>query len=125
MRCSALLGVLWLVVTVHFAAGCVQSDTKATTAAPPAAWVSRAIPEGQGEIKTLPDGKRQAVRYPGWTTEDFGRFRTYAYDDHRPEIPVSSAPMPAVAGNANTSRRLFLHLNLLTCPRCHLCLVTV
>jgi len=120
MRRAALLGVCLLVAAAPLAAGCARSDTKAASAAPPAPWVSRAVPEARGEIRTLPDGKKQAVRYPGWTTEDFERFRTYAYDDHRPEVPVSSAPMPAVTGDPAKGRRLFLNRNLGPCTGCHL-----
>src|SRR5262249_2184091 len=52
-------------------------------ATPP--WVSRAVPEARGDFNTLPDGRRQAIRSPGWTTDDFGTYRTYAYGDRRPE----------------------------------------
>ena len=39
-------------------------------------WSSRAIPEARGDFRPLPDGKRAAVRYPGWTTRDFDRYKT-------------------------------------------------
>jgi sulfur-oxidizing protein SoxA len=123
MRRAALLGVCSLVVPVLLAAGCARNETsgtKAASAAPPAPWVSRAVPEARGEIRTLPDGKKQAVRYPGWTAEDFERFRTYAYDDRRPEVPVSSAPMPAEKGDPAKGRRLFLNRSLGPCTGCHL-----
>jgi sulfur-oxidizing protein SoxA len=117
---SALFAVPWVVVAAQFALGCTQSDTKVAHAVPPTPWVSRAIPEGRGEIKTLPDGKRRAVRYPGWTSEDFGRFRTYAYDDARPEVPISQAAMPAVTVDPKKGRRLFLDRRLGPCTGCHL-----
>src|SRR5262245_20273505 len=114
-----LLGpVLWVAAGV-LAVGCVKSAPKAPSPAP-APWVSRAVPEGRGDIKTLPDGARQAVRYPGWTTEDFGRFRTYAYDDTRPEVPVGKAPMPAIAGDPKKGRSLFLNRSIGPCTGCHL-----
>ena len=115
-----LVAVLWTIV-VGFVAGCAKGDPKMAGAAPPPTpWVSRAIPEGRGDIKTLPDGKTQAVRYPGWTTQDFTRFRTYAYDDKRPEIPVAKAPMPAIKGDPKKGRILFLDRNLGPCTGCHL-----
>lgn len=118
----ALVVVPLLVVAAQLAAGCVQSDTKLasdrlSTTKP---WVSRVVPEGKGEITTLPDGKTQAVRYRGWTKEDFSRFRTYAYDDARPEVPLAKAPMPAVTGDPKKGRRLFLDRNLGPCTGCHL-----
>ncbi|HXJ85152.1 MAG TPA: sulfur oxidation c-type cytochrome SoxA [Candidatus Methylomirabilis sp.] len=121
MRGSALVRVLGVVVAVPLAAGCAGRDPKtASIGSPRPPWVSRAVPEGKGEITTLPDGKTQAVRYPGWTSEDFSRFRTYAYDDHRPAIPVAEAPMPAITGDPTKGRRLFLDRNLGPCTGCHL-----
>jgi sulfur-oxidizing protein SoxA len=84
-------------------------------------WTSRAIPEARGEIRTLPDGRRQAVRYKGWTTRDFGRFRTYAYDDQRPEVPVQKADMPKdLKGDPKRGRALFLARAKGPCTGCHL-----
>jgi sulfur-oxidizing protein SoxA len=82
--------------------------------------MSRAIPEARGEIKTSPDGKKTQVRYKGWTTEDFGRFRTYAYDDARPAPPVSKISMPAVKGDPSQGRKLFLSRAKGPCAGCHL-----
>src|SRR5204863_1761410 len=89
-------------------AGCAVA---ARESAPPVprAWVSRAIPEARGEITTAADGTRSAVRYRGWTTHDFGAFRTYAYDDARPEPPVQKAATPTgVVGDPKKGRALFL-----------------
>jgi sulfur-oxidizing protein SoxA len=82
--------------------------------------VSRTIPEAKGEIRTLPDGTRQAVRYRGWTNRDFGQFRTYAYDDARPEPRPGKAPMPAAPGDPKKGRSLFLSRSLGPCTGCHL-----
>src|SRR5262245_23734988 len=117
---SAPVRVLGVVVAALLAAGCAGSDPKAASVGTSPPWVSRAVPEGKGEIKTLPDGKTQAVRYPGWTSEDFSRFRTYAYDDARAEIPVARVPMPAITGDPTKGRRLFLDRNLGPCTGCHL-----
>src|SRR5262245_20835420 len=57
----------------------------AASAAPPTPWITRAIPEARGTIRAGADGKREALRYRGWSIEDFGAFRTYAYDDARAE----------------------------------------
>ena len=72
-------------------------------------------------MRELPDGKRTAVRYPGWTTQDFGGFRTYAYNDVRPEPPVERATPPAgVTGDPKRGRALFLARAKGPCTGCHL-----
>jgi sulfur-oxidizing protein SoxA len=84
-------------------------------------WTTRAIPEARGEIRTEPDGRRVAVRYRGWTTRDFERFRTYAYDDTRPEPPVQRAVMPSgITGNPARGRALFMNRARGPCTGCHL-----
>jgi L-cysteine S-thiosulfotransferase len=111
----------WLALMLLPLAGCLQTETKSPSAGlPPAPWVSQAIPEGKGEIKTLPDGKKAAVRYKGWTTEDFSRYRTYAYDNAQPPIPISKAAMPSMLGDPQKGRRLFLDRSLGPCTGCHL-----
>jgi L-cysteine S-thiosulfotransferase len=108
-------------LTALLVAGCVQSEPKPSSPGlPPAPWVSRAIPEARGDVKVLPDGTRGAVRYASWSTEDFGRFRTYAYDDTRPDIPLAKAPMWPVTGDPKKGRNLFLNRNLGPCTGCHL-----
>jgi sulfur-oxidizing protein SoxA len=83
-------------------------------------WTSRAVPEARGEIKTEPDGKRVAVRYRGWPTRDFD-FRTYAYDDRRPEPSIQRATMPAgVMGDPRRGAALFLDRAKGPCTGCHL-----
>jgi sulfur-oxidizing protein SoxA len=82
--------------------------------------VSRALPEARGDVTTQPDGKRVAVRYRGWTTEDFGGFRTYRYDDVRPEPAVSRPTVSGVKGDAKAGRTLFLARSLGPCTGCHL-----
>jgi sulfur-oxidizing protein SoxA len=97
--------------------GCV---TAADHAAVPR-WTSRAIPEARGEVRTEPDGRRVAVRYPGWTTRDFARFRTYAYDDVRPAPPVQKGALPAgVIGDPARGRALFMDRAKGPCTGCHL-----
>jgi sulfur-oxidizing protein SoxA len=84
-------------------------------------WTSRATPEARGDFKVGPDGKRQAVRYRGWTTRDFGGFRTYAYDDTRPEPPVQKVAMPdGVTGDPKKGRALFMNRSKGPCTGCHL-----
>jgi len=109
-----------VLAAVLLAAGCAQTETRGATGAAPAAWVTRAVPEARGDFKTLPDGKRQAIRYRGWTTEDFGTYRTYAYGDRRPEVAPAKVAMPAVAGDPKKGRSLFLSRNLGPCSGCHL-----
>jgi len=76
-------------------AGCAAGARDAPDYSGIPAWSSRAIPEAQGSFKALGDGKREALRYKGWTTRDFGEFRTYAYADPRPEPPVRRVAMPS------------------------------
>ncbi len=84
-------------------------------------WTSRAIPEARGEIRTEANGRHVAVRYPGWSTTDYAAFRTYAYDDWRPEPTVSPAIMPSgVVGDPRKGRALFLDRQKGPCTGCHL-----
>jgi len=84
-------------------------------------WETRAIPEARGEVRTGADGRRAAVRYPGWPTRDFARFRTYGYDDPRPQPAVQRATPPAgVVGDAARGRALFLDRARGPCTGCHL-----
>ena len=110
----------WLGVLV-LAAGCatVASDRPDYASVPK--WTTRATPEARGDVRVQPDGKRVAVRYPGWTTRDFSGFRTYAYDDTRPEPPVQKAAMPAgVTGDPKRGRALFMDRVKGPCTGCHL-----
>ncbi len=85
------------------------------------AWTSRAIPEARGDVRVGPDGRRVAFRYKGWTSHDFGAFRTYAYGDTRPEQEVTRAAMPAgMTGDPAKGRRLFLARAKGPCTGCHL-----
>jgi sulfur-oxidizing protein SoxA len=112
---TAGLTARWLGL-VALAAACATADH-----APPPPWVSRAIPEARGDIRVQPDGKRVAVRYAGWTTRDYGGFRTYAYDDTRPDLPVQKGAMPAgVTGDPTRGRALFLNRAKGPCTGCHL-----
>jgi len=101
-------------------AACAQTDKPNTAGLPPAPWVSRATAEAKGEMKTLPDGKKIQVRYKGWTTADFGQFRTYAYDDARPEPRIGKIPVPAVKGDPKEGRKLFMARAKGPCTGCHL-----
>lgn len=111
----------WIGVAV-LAAGCATAAGDLTpdyTGIP--AWPTRAVAEARGDFRQGGDGKRLAVRYKGWTTRDFGAFRTYAYADTRPELPVTRAAMPAgVTGDAKKGRALFLSRAKGPCTGCHL-----
>jgi sulfur-oxidizing protein SoxA len=124
MRRSGRLSVPAALIAALLAAGCAQSETqsdmKSGAGTTPTPWVSRVVPEARGDFTTLPDGRRQAIRYPGWTTDDFGKFRTYGYGDGRPEIAPAKVAMPAVAGDPKKGRSLFLSRNLGPCTGCHL-----
>jgi sulfur-oxidizing protein SoxA len=93
---------------------------KPDAGAPPGPWVSRAIPEAKGETTAGPDGKTIQVRYKGWTTADFGKYRTYAYGDQRPVPPVGKLPIPAVKGDPKEGRKLFMSRSKGPCTGCHL-----
>jgi sulfur-oxidizing protein SoxA len=114
-------GAWWLGAAL-LATGCAlaRSETPPDYSGVPK-WTSRAAPEARGDFKAGPDGKRQAVRYKGWTTKDFARFRTYAYDDTRPEPAVQRATMPAgVTGDPKKGRALFMNRRKGPCTGCHL-----
>jgi sulfur-oxidizing protein SoxA len=102
-------------------AGCatMASDTPDYSKVPK--WTSRAIPQARGEFTTLANGKREAVRYKGWTKADFAPFPTYAYDDRRPEPPVQRVEMPkGLKGDPKEGRKLFMARSLGPCTGCHL-----
>ena len=109
-----------VLLTALLGAGCASTGEPRAAAPPPAPWVSRATAEAQGEVKTLPDGKKVRVRYKGWTTADFGRFRTYAYTDDRPAPPVGKVPLPAAKGDPREGRTLFMARAKGPCTGCHL-----
>ena len=109
----------WVALAM-LAVGCAGATDRPPAAAPPR-WSSRAIPAARGEVRAAADGRSIAVRYPGWTTRDFGRFRTYAYDDARPEPPVRrGGTPPAVAGDPVKGRALFMDRARGPCTGCHL-----
>jgi sulfur-oxidizing protein SoxA len=108
-------------VVATLVAGCATAaaDNPDYSAVP--AWTTRAIEEARGDVRTLADGRRVAVRYKGWTTRDYGRFRTYAYTDTRPEPAVERAAMPAgIVGDPKRGRALFLDRGKGPCTGCHL-----
>jgi sulfur-oxidizing protein SoxA len=105
----------WLGVAL-LAGACATADH-----GPVPRWTSRALPEARGHVRVEPDGKRVAVRYAGWTNRDFSGYRTYAYDDARPEPPVQTSAMPAgVTGDPKRGRALFLNRAKGPCTGCHL-----
>jgi sulfur-oxidizing protein SoxA len=100
--------------------GCRTASDRPDFSAVPR-WPTRATAEARGDVRVAPDGRRVAVRYPGWSTRDFGGFRTYAYDDTRPAPPVQPAVLPAgVTGDPVKGRALFLDRARGPCTGCHL-----
>ena len=109
----------WLGLAL-LAVGCATASDRSDYSTVPR-WISRAIPEARGDVRVEPDGRRAALRYAGWTTRDFGGFRTYAYDDALPELPVQRGVMPSgVAGDPAKGRALFLDRAKGPCTGCHL-----
>jgi sulfur-oxidizing protein SoxA len=112
--------VAWLLL-IALVAGCASPAGRESEGPRAPTWTSHAIPEAQGIVRVRPDGTREAVRYRGWPTRDFGRFRTYAYDDTRPEPPVTPAtPPPGLTGDPVRGRALFLARQKGPCTGCHL-----
>jgi L-cysteine S-thiosulfotransferase len=101
-------------------AGCASAADRPDYASVPR-WTTRATPDGRGDVRIQPDGRRVAVRYAGWPTRDYGGFRTYAYDDARAEPAVQRATMPAgVTGDPRRGRALFFDRVKGPCTGCHL-----
>jgi L-cysteine S-thiosulfotransferase len=101
--------------------GCATAASDVPDYASVSSWTTRAIPEARGDFRAAPNGAREAIRYPGWTKTDFQRFRTYAYTDTRPDVPVARATMPAgIPGDARKGRALFLSRTKGPCTGCHL-----
>jgi len=99
------------------AAGCATTGS----VGPDTSAATRTVPEARGDIRTLPDGTREALRYAGWPKTDYGRFRTYAYDDTRGEIAVQRGTVPAGAtGDPKKGRALFTSRAKGPCTGCHL-----
>jgi len=109
----------WLGLAL-LAVGCATASDRSDSSTVPR-WTSRAIPQARGDVRAEPDGRRVAVRYAGWTTRDFGGFRTYAYDGVLPDLPVQRGVMPSgVAGDPAKGRALFLNRAKGPCTGCHL-----
>jgi L-cysteine S-thiosulfotransferase len=109
----------WLGLSL-VAVGCAVAAGRPDDAVVPR-WTSRALPEARGDVRTEPDGRRVAVRYRGWTTRDYGQFRTYAYDDARADPHVQKGAMPAGAvGDPTRGRALFMDRAKGPCTGCHL-----
>lgn len=90
----------------------------------PGSWKSRAIPEAQGEVKEA-DGKKMQVRYKEalftGVQQDWSQWRTYAYNDNRPEPPTQKVSMPKdVKGDPELGRKLFIDRAKGPCTGCHL-----
>jgi len=121
MRRAAAWRALRGAAFVALSAGCAGTAAEAPDYGSVPRWSSRALPEARGEIRTLTDGTRAAVRYRGWTTRDFAPYPTYGYDDSRREPPVERVTMPAsIEGDAHKGRALFLSRSKGPCTACHL-----
>ena len=86
---------------------CQQRGTTSTAALAPAPWVSRALPEARGEIRTLPGRPRGALPgldHRGLRRLSHLRLRRCAARAARSPAP----PMPAIAPAIPEGARLFL-----------------
>ena len=109
----------WVALAL-LAVGCATAADRPDYSTVPR-WTTRSIPEARGDVRVEPDGRRVAVRYRGWTSRDYGGFRTYAYDDARPDPPVQRVAMPSgVTGDPVKGRALFLDRAKGPCTGCHL-----
>ena len=91
---------------------------------PPIKWESKALPEAQGKV-TVKDGKPEQARYKegpfSGVKPDFSKYRTYAYDDSKPEPAVQKAAMPKdLKGDAKEGRKIYMNRGLGPCTGCHL-----
>ena len=121
MRQPPWRAALGCAALVALTAGCARIGGDPPDAVDVPKWTSRAIEPARGDFRVLSDGRRTAVRYPGWTTRDFGRFPTYAYDDTRSEPIVQRVTMPVgVKGDPQKGRALFLDRSKGPCTGCHL-----
>jgi sulfur-oxidizing protein SoxA len=119
-RATARRALRWAALAA-LSAGCAGTAPDVPDYSGVPKWSSRATPEARGELRSLADGKRAGVRYPGWTTRDFARYLTYAYGDPRLEPSVQRVTMPAgVVGDAGRGRALFLSRSKGPCVGCHL-----
>jgi L-cysteine S-thiosulfotransferase len=117
MRTGILFSVVGSVSVIVLAVGYAQ-------VAAPGPWKSRAIPEAQGQVKGV-DGKKIQVRYKeepfDRVQREWSQWRTYAYNDSRPEPPVQKVSMPKdVKGDAKLGRKLFMDRAKGPCTGCHL-----
>jgi sulfur-oxidizing protein SoxA len=90
----------------------------------PEQWTSTATLEAQGLVAEA-SGKLQQQRYKeapfSGVKPDFSQYRTYAYNDNRPEPAISKASMPqGLVGDAAKGRKIFMDRNLGPCTGCHL-----
>lgn len=109
------------IVAAAIAAGCGGVSGQGPDYSSVPAWTSRAVPEARGDLRTRADGTREQVRYKGWGARDYSRFRTYAYDDARPEPGVQRVTMPAgLRGDPKKGRALFMNRSRGPCTGCHL-----
>ncbi len=91
---------------------------------PPIKWDSKALPEAQGKV-TVKDGKPEQARYKegpfSGVKPDFSKYRSYAYDDTKPEPAVQKAAMPKdLKGDAKEGRKIYMNRGLGPCTGCHL-----
>ena len=91
---------------------------------PPIKWESKALPEAQGKVE-IKDGKPQQIRYKeaplSGVKPDFSQYRTYTYDDTKPEPAVSKVLMPqSLKGDAAEGRKIYMNRNIGPCTGCHL-----
>lgn len=89
----------------------------------PTKWQSRAIEASQGLIKVI-DGKEVQIRYRegpySGVPNNWAAYRTHAYDDNRPEPPVTKAKMPAgIKGDEKKGYALFTSRAKGPCTACH------
>jgi sulfur-oxidizing protein SoxA len=115
-RKSILVGGGSLAIVALVMVGCVTAG--------PIEWQSRAVPEAQGIVKLVDDKPRQQRYKEGpfsGVKPDWSQYRTYVYNDAKPEIPVTKAVFPKdLKGDPAEGRKIFMNRGLGPCTGCHL-----
>lgn len=95
---------------------CLLAGASALSAEP-LRWVSDMVPEAEGRIVILPDGKKTQLRYPKWDDTDFSAYRTHGYSDPTKSLQISKAELPRhITGEPSKGKAIW---DKSPCINCH------